>query len=119
MHQVTNNIDQLLKQLASKLPQVTVHSNEKHLLKGSEILEWETITEIDGKTIIPEKIYRWSYPVFTTANHHRRLRNRFKKNGIQGVQEYLEWINGLKKGKKIAAQMQALMTVIKTIADNK
>ena len=119
MHKVTKNIETLLKQLSVKMPQVTVRSHEKHLVKGSEILEWGTITEIDGKPINPEKMYLWQYPVISPANHLRRLRNRYKANGIEGVQEYLEWINGLAKGDKVTTTMQSLKTVIKTIQENK
>jgi hypothetical protein len=118
MHPLTNNIQELLKKLSTMLPIVTIHSSEKHLLKGSEILEWETVTEIDGKPIVAEKTYLWTYPVITSANHYRRLKNRFKKDGIPGVQQYLEWINQLAKGKKMQQQMQAVMTIIKTIAEN-
>lgn len=118
MHQVSKNIEKLLQQLAGLLPQVTIKSHEKHFVTGKEILEWRTVTEIDGKPIIPEKKYLWNYPVISQANHYRRLKTRFKKKGITGVQEYLEWINGLAKGKKVEKQMQAIMTVIKTIAEN-
>lgn len=118
MHQLSKNIEKLLQQLAGLLPQVTINSNEKHWVKGSEILSWDTIKEIEGKPINPDEKYLWRYPVISSANHYRRLKNRFKKNGIQGVQEYLEWINGLAKGKKISDQMQEVMTVIKTIAEN-
>ena len=119
MHQVTNNIETLLKQLSALLPKITVHSNEKHWVTGAEILEWGTVTEIDGKPIVKNKSYLWKYPVITYANHFRRLKNKYKKNGIDGVQEYLEWIDGLTKGHKITKQKQILKTIIKTIAENK
>lgn len=119
MQPITKNIETLLKQLASKLPQITVNTHEKQWITGAEILAWNTITEIDGKPIISEQMYLWKFPVITIANHYRRLKKRYKAKGIEGVQEYLEWINGLAKGKKIETQMQALMTLIKTIAENK
>lgn len=118
MHQVTKTIEPLLDRLAELLPKVTVGSNEKHYVKGSEILEWGTVTEIDGNPIDPEKTYLWRYPVITYANHFRRLKNSYKKKGIPGVQEYLEWINGLAKGHQVKQHMQAVMALIKTIAEN-
>jgi hypothetical protein len=118
MHQLSKNIEKLILQLAGLLPQVTINSHEKHWVMGSEILSWNTVTEVEGKPINPDKKYLWRYPVISSANHYRRLKNRYKKKGIEGVQEYLEWINGLAKGHKVKKQMQALMTVIKTIAEN-
>lgn len=119
MHTVSKNIEPLLKKLASKLPQIKINTHEKHWVTGAEILAWETIAQIDGKPIIPEQMYLWEYPVVTLANHYRRLKNRYKAKGIDGVREYLEWINGLAKGKKIETQMQAIQTIIKTLAENK
>jgi hypothetical protein len=118
MHQLTKNIETLLKQLAQLLPPMNVNTCEKHLLIGQEILEWETITEIDGEPIKPDKTYTWTYPVITNASHYRRLKRKYIANGIPGVKHYLEWVNTLAKGKKIEQQMQMVMTIIKTIDEN-
>jgi hypothetical protein len=119
MHPLTKNIETLLHQLSTKLPQLNINTHEKHWVSGSEILAWGTITEIDGTPIVAEQAYLWKYPVITTANHYRRLKRAYKANCIDGVKDYLEWINGLAKGKKIENQMQALMTIIQTIEENK
>jgi len=119
MHTVTTNIEKLLKQLAGMLPQVTVYTKEIHLVKGAEILSWGTITQIDGVPINPDKTYRWHYPVITAANHFRRMKERYKKNGIEGIENYLQWLNKLAKGDKMTKAMQALALLIKTIEENK
>ncbi len=119
MYTVNKNIEALLKKLASKLPKISINTHEKYWVSGAEILAWGTITEINGKPIIETQMYLWEYPVIIVANHYRRLKKRYKAKGIDGVQEYLKWINVLAKGKKIEVQMQQLLTVIKTIAENK
>lgn len=119
MHQLTNNIKALLNQLSAKLPQVTVHSTEKRMIKGSEILSWHTIKEIDGMAIDENKWYKWNYPVITCANHYRRLKNAYKKSGITGVQEYLNWIIKLQKKQKVSNVMVSLEMILKTIAQQK
>ncbi len=52
-----------LMMIAMKLPLLKEHSCEKHLTKGSEILEWGTITEIDGEPIKPDQEYLYRFPV--------------------------------------------------------
>lgn len=91
---LNNQERDLLMEIAAKLPAINVHSCEKHLLKGSEILEWETITEIDGKAIIPDKMYEWSYPVITEMNHFRRLKKAWTSSNDpqRRVMEYMKYI---------------------------
>ena len=116
MHIITSNLSQLIKYLATLLPQITVHSHEKHNLKGSEILEWETVTEIDGLPIEPDKMYIWKYPVITAANHNRRMRNKYTRDGIPGIHKYLKWICSLQpEGAEESPQMTELKTIIKEL----
>lgn len=119
MHLLTKNISDLLSQLAGLLPQVQCHSVEKHKVLGSEILSWNTIEEIDGQPIDPERSYTWRYPVIFPANHKRRLKNRYKKNGIPGVQQYLEWIISLQKEGDEIERLQVLkQTLIELSEEN-
>lgn len=118
MYTITSTIESLLKELASKLPALTVETHEKHLITGAEIISWNTITEIDGKPINPEEKYIWNYPVICYANHYRRLRRRYRKKGIEGVQDYLTYIDSLVKEKKISGTMKAIRKIIQTVATN-
>ena len=88
------------------------------MIKGAEILSWNTITEIDGNPINPEQVYKWNFPVIRYADHYKRLKRRYVKKGIDGVQQYLDWIETLKKRQQINRTMQAIGTVIKTVNDN-
>lgn len=98
--------DNILRQIAARIPLINVHSVEKHWLKGSEILEWETITEIEGKPIIPEKIYVWNYPVITMMNHYRRLKKIWfthdtdKTKAMEAVLRYMTYIGNVIKRSK-------------------
>lgn len=89
--------EEILKAIASKLPAINVYSCEKHLLKGSEILEWETVTEIDGVAIIPDKMYEWSYPVITEMNHYRRLKKCWTSSSDpqRRVMDYMKYISDI------------------------
>ncbi len=116
---LTKTISDLLSHLARLLPQVQCHSVEKHQVKGSEILSWNTIEEIDDEPIDPERIYTWRYPVIFPANHKRRLKNRYKKKGIPGVQQYLEWIISLQKEGEEIERLQVLKeTLIELSEEN-
>lgn len=119
MHLISKNIENLLFRLAQLLPQVQCHSVEKHKVMGSEILSWNTIEEIDGESIKPEKEYTWKYPVIFPANHKRRLFKRYRKNGIPGIQEYLEWIISLQKEGEEIERLQVLkQTLIELSEEN-
>lgn len=87
---------QALRIIASKLPMVNCETRERHLMLGKEILELETVKEIDGKPINPEKHYLMIYPVFIISNHYRRLKRAWIKNGREGVQHYISQIELLK-----------------------
>lgn len=47
----------MLKKLANNLPMINQCSHEQHLMTGAEILAWNTMTEIDGEKINPDKKY--------------------------------------------------------------
>lgn len=93
---LTKETEANLLEIASQLPGMEIHSQEKHFYTGAEILEWDTITEVDGKPIDPEETYQFNHPVIIRANHYRRLRRAWKKNSIAGVINYCERINKLK-----------------------
>jgi hypothetical protein len=79
----------VIKKLANNLPLINQVSTEPHLLSGAEILEWGTITEIDGKPIDPEKKYLHHYPVLMVQNNRRGMKRAFLRNGVEGVKQFL------------------------------
>jgi hypothetical protein len=88
--------DKLIKKIAERLPVVMEHTIEVHLLKGSEILEWGTVNEIDGKPIDPEKEYRYNMPVQIAVNHYRRLKRAWKKSkNFDAFMAYMKRIDKL------------------------
>lgn len=100
----------ILIQIAMKLPIVKEHACEKHLVKGAEILEWETVTEIDGQPIDPDKDYLYSFPVVIYKDHLKRLQKAWKRKGPDGISEYLVWIDKLVAKHKTAVQPQSNST---------
>jgi len=79
-----------LKSLAANLPAINRSSHEEHHLKGSEILSWGTVREIDGKPIDPEKTYLYNYPVLMVQNNARRIKRAFLSNGPEGIKSVLQ-----------------------------
>jgi len=104
---LNNEINDYLMAIAMKLPIVKEESCEKHLVKGSEILDWGTITEIDGQPINPEKDYLYSFPIVVYTDHLKRLQRGWKRKGPDGVSEYLVWVDRLVGKNKAAAAEQA------------
>lgn len=88
----------IIKKLANTLPMVNTITHEDHYLKGSEILEWGTITEINGKKINPEEMYKVSEPVLIARNHQRRMKKAFLKNGADGIGHYLKGVLKIAEG---------------------
>jgi hypothetical protein len=79
-----------LRKMANALmPAINVATHEKHIYTGAEILAWNTITEIDGEKIDPEKKYLYHEPVFMVQNNRRRMKRAFVRNGFEGVQHLL------------------------------
>lgn len=74
-----------MKALANKMVPINEGHTEHHWLKGSEILSWGTITEIEGKPIDPEKMYDYRSPVMMIHNNQRRMKRAFLRNGSDGV----------------------------------
>lgn len=79
-----------IKRLAASIPAINESSVEKHEMLGSEILEWGTIKEIDGKPIDPAKKYIFNYPVLMIQNKERRMKRAFLRNGIAGIKNYMD-----------------------------
>ena len=94
--------EKLIKQIAERLLVVMEQTMEVHRLKGSEILEWGTVKEIDGQPIDPEKTYRYNMPVKIAVNHYRRLKRAWKKsNTFDAFMAYMKHIDAM-----VAQQLQ-------------
>ncbi len=76
-----------LKALAGNMPLINAASHEGHWYKGSEILEWGTVKEIDGEAIIPDKMYNYKHPVLMIQNNGRKFKRAYLRNGIEGIQQ--------------------------------
>jgi len=100
-----------LKGIAKELPVIVSDAHEKHLVSGKDILEWGTITEIDGQPIDPDKQYMWHYPVQMYHNHYRRLRKAYQTEEMAGVYSYLSKITRIIKDNKQANAMTAFVTL--------
>lgn len=82
-----------IKKLANNLPPINQMSTEVHLMTGAEVLEWGTITEIDGQPIDPDKKYTFRHPVLMIQNNRRGMKRAFLKNGPEGVKNFLKSIS--------------------------
>src|SRR5579872_6399694 len=78
-----------IKALANKMALINGSHTESHWVKGSEILFWGTITEIDGKPIDPEKLYDHVMPVLMIQNNQRRMKRACLKHGVEGMKHVL------------------------------
>jgi len=78
-----------IKKLSFNLPAINRSSIERHWYKGSEILEWGTVKEIDGVSIDPEKDYEYEYPVLMIQNNARRMKRAYQRNGVEGIKSLL------------------------------
>lgn len=93
---LTKAEEKMLRKYADALPCVMETKIEVHLMKGSELLEIGYVEE-EGKKIDPKKTYPFNQPVKIAANHYRRLKNAWMRNGEEGVQHYINNIAKLMK----------------------
>lgn len=81
-----------IKSMAKNMPLIMTQTHEKQLLKGSEILEWGTVNEIDGKPIDPNKLYLYHSPLQLARNHGRRFKKAWLKDGQEGIRAYMNGV---------------------------
>lgn len=84
MPAVTNNIKRKLNATAAMLPEVLILKKEKIQVEG----EWLKYSALPGEFKDGEK-YWYNQPVWIPANHIRRLRKAYERNGYDGVKEYV------------------------------
>jgi len=88
------NIENIIKQIAPQLPIVMEYSTELHYVDGSELIAQGHTEFEDGTKVFAGIKYKQNMPVMVAMNHKRRLREAFKREGQQGI---LNYIDGLKK----------------------
>ena len=79
-----------IKALEKYVLPVNQETHELHWYKGSEILSWDTISEIDGKPIDANKMYQVSEPVLIMRNNARRLKRAFLRSGGKSIEGFLK-----------------------------
>ncbi len=85
----------MLKQCAALFPVVLEQSHEVHIMTGAEIMELEKEygdIEKSDKKLDPETKYPYTMPVQLAANHYRRLKNAWLKDGQPGVLKYMQGV---------------------------
>lgn len=88
--------EKLLREYADHLPVVMIETYEVHKMTGAELIEMGYVV-MDGKEINPEKKYNYNAPVQIAANHYRRLKRAWIKDGEAGVSKYIHHIADLIK----------------------
>lgn len=87
----SKQIEKLLKEIASTLPDSIYEALEMQQIKGDEALKTGLKLPINEQ-INPEKEYQFKSPVYHTVNHFNRLKRAYKQKGIEGVNNYLDKI---------------------------
>lgn len=88
---LNKEIEKLLKSLAESMPDAIYSSNEKQQISGEDALK-TGLKLPNNESINPEKQYQFDSPVYYSCNHYNRLKRAFIRNGIEGVNNYLDKI---------------------------
>lgn len=91
--------DLALLQASTMLPEMSYTVKSHTDVTGEDLLLCDYKFE-DGRDIIPEEIYKFDCPLILPVNHYKRLRKAFKRNGGQGVANYLSQFLTKKSGKE-------------------
>lgn len=91
---LTKAEEQLLKAYANHLPVVFQNTHEVHKMTGAELIEMGYV-EKGGEKLLPAMKYEYNMPVQLAANHYRRLKNAWLKDGEPGITAYLKEIADL------------------------
>lgn len=87
----SKQIEKLLKEIASTLPDSIYETLEMQQIKGDDVVQ-TGLKLLNNEEVIPEKIYEFKSPVYHTVNHFNRLKRAYKAKGIEGVNNYLDKI---------------------------
>ncbi len=91
-----------LRKVATEMPVIMRHSNEVHLVKGSEMIAngvYDVPNPRAGEPLQPERIkvipemsYKQPVPVQIAINHTRKLKKLHKQMGYMGLHAYVDAI---------------------------
>ncbi len=94
---LTKAEENLLRDYAAKMPMVLENTLENHLMTGLEVKQLRA--EYGEECIKDERIkmqddkkYHWAMPVQIAANHYRRLKKAWFKDGQKGLSKYISKI---------------------------
>lgn len=88
-----------MRKLAGQLPMVMHNTLEVHIMTGQEILDMGYVLH-EGQVIDPEVNYRYNQPVQIAANHFRRLKRAYYRDGKLGLVNYVIEIKELAQQQK-------------------
>lgn len=77
-----------LRKLAAQLPAVNYLTNVPGEKKQGKELKKMGVTEVGGKPVIDEAWYIENKQVEKGLNHHKKMKQAYKKNGLVGVTSY-------------------------------
>lgn len=78
-----------LRKYADLLPVVNTYTQEKHIVKGSEMIANGQKHLEDGGKILPDELYLTLMPVIMPINHGRRMKQMYNKHGVVGAMSYI------------------------------
>ena len=101
---MNKTIKEHLKLVANTLPQDVDNITHKHFRTGVEMAESGLTHLISKKEVDPLETYLHGKVEKQQINHYRRLKRAYQKNGMDGVniyvQKYVDILNSLPKKKK-------------------
>jgi hypothetical protein len=80
-----------ITKLAQILPPVETLTQERHVVKGRELIA-QGHTKEDGKAVKEELYYEQYMPVVMDISHKRNMKKLFRKYGDAGVMQYFNQI---------------------------
>ncbi len=74
------------------LPVVMVRGHEKHIMTKAELEEFGYV----GAEEMPDGRCVYKYPVLMARNHYRCMKKAYLKNGLAGINGYIDGIKNMK-----------------------
>lgn len=88
---LTKDTEKALKVLAGKLPKHEYYAYKYEQVTGKQILKDNPDAKLeDGGKINPNGKYVRRKPIKRLYDHEKRLKNAFKRAGMEGVEKYIQ-----------------------------
>lgn len=84
-----NKLYKKLRKIAADLPVIMRSTKEVRFVSGAELIKEMGVTEVDGKPVDVNRLYRYNYPVQIAVNHNRALKTAVNTFGKGVVPHYL------------------------------